>query len=113
MTPEEAPTTAAAEAVSAEWMRCCAHLPRDVFDALSDDVMFRSDPDPAADGGVHGSFLFDEGQTLVSYRDGHAVVARRADDGSSVVIVYRDGAETERRTVPAAAIAPDIDPTLN
>ena len=103
---------AAARSIHDEWGRCLAHLPRDVYEALSDDVQMRSDPDPNADDGVHASFLFDEGQTLVSYRDEHAVVQRQQDDGSVLVIAYSYGEEAGRRIVPRAAFDPG-DPSAN
>lgn len=107
------PAGAAARSITDEWGRVLTHLPRDVFEALPDDVMFASVPDPGADDGVHASFAFDEGRTLVSYRDEHAVVATRREDGSVLIVAYHDGAEDSRHTVPAAAISPDIDPSSN
>jgi hypothetical protein len=95
-TPRPDPSTEAAKAIADEWNRCRAHLPRDVYEALSDEVMMRSDPNATADDGVHAVFLFDGGKTLVSYRDGHAVVQRQQDDGSVHVVAYRYGESSGR-----------------
>ncbi len=103
---------AATRAIHDEWLRCCAHLPRDVHEALGDEPLMRSVPDPNADDGVHGMFLFDGGHTLVSYMDEHAVVQRKQVDGSVLVIWYGDGEEAGRRIVPRTAFELG-DPSAN